>query len=338
MSGSEHDNARRNSLTQNGRRLSARLRNNQNGRRLSTDSITFALPTNNRTKTHAEEHHGVNSWRYKVLELLYSPPIEYALMGLLLTDVIVLFVELFLLAMFPSCDIVERDAISCCPSPSRFLAEDDSSHDFCEAGLEAAFDNPASCDSHKWRRVHVAENALFIMTLIILSLFFLELNICMVALKPRVFFRQFFFLIDYIVISFGLTLEVAFHLMGSATSQSLVGLLVTVRLWRFLRIGHGLVEVTHEVEEKQFGLLLAYTEELESLLEKNHIRLTASKSVRKLKHEKRGDILADIAKHHRSKHAHIKYFDERYDDDDDDDGAEDYLAQFEQSLDDLNKK
>ncbi|GAX29609.1 hypothetical protein FisN_2Hh168 [Fistulifera solaris] len=281
-----------------------------NSRRLSGKSITFSFPTNGQAQGHAEEHHGKDSWQHKVLVWLHSSKVEYTLMGLLLLDVLILFVELFLLALFPACDLVERDAISCCPSSGeehyRFLAEE--SHHYCPVGLEASMEYPAGCDDHKWSSVHMAEQALFILTAVILSIFFVELNITMIALTPSVFFRQFFFLADYIIISFGLALEVLLHFTSSATSQSLVGLLVTVRLWRFLRISHGLVEVTHEVAEKEFEELLAYTEELESVLRKNNIIISGSEKIQKIKHEGTGDgILSDIAKHHRSKHTYVTY-------------------------------
>lgn len=318
----DNDDENTNAVSKNGRRRSSRPRNRSSrSRQLSTGSLTFAVPTNTQARKHTKERHGTDSWQHKVLQWLHAPQVEYGLMGLLLMDVLILFIELFLLALFPACDIVERDAISCCASSGeenfRFLAED-SSHDFCPAGSQATFDYPAGCDSHKWHRVHTAEQALFIITAIILSLFFVELNITMIALTPSIFFRQFFFLADYIIISIGLALEILLHFMSSAASQSLAGLLVTVRLWRFLRISHGLIEVTHEVAEKEFEELLTYTEELEAVLQKNHIIVSQSKSIRKIKHERKGDVLTDIAKHHRSKHTYVKYLDERYDDEHED--------------------
>jgi hypothetical protein len=46
-----------------------------------------------------------------------------------------------------------------------------------------------------------------------------------------------------------------------------------VRIWRFVRIGHGIIEITNEVVHKDHEKLLLYTEELEELLQQHNIAL-----------------------------------------------------------------
>ena len=178
---------------------------------LSVRSMNFKIPTNQGAHDHAEQEHGKDSWRYKALHFLHSPKIQKLLMALLFADVIILFLELLFLATYPHCSIIERDAISCCPAAEEENAQHDENggeHDYCDAsGLSAAPDYPAACDEHKWQAVHTTEEVLFALTVTILCIFMVELNVSMVALTPQIFFRQFFFLLDYIIITVSLALE-----------------------------------------------------------------------------------------------------------------------------------
>jgi hypothetical protein len=276
------------------RNSAAKLLANNKGR-LSTRQMNFNMPTNLGTEQHVEEallsqrqgdDHVHNHWRKRALKFLHTPQVQTTLMVLLLLDVLILFVELFLLASYPDCTIIERDAISCCHileeeenALTRWLAatteeEDHAHHDVCDNDfLEADYESDAGCDPHKWSRVHTAETALFAMTITILSIFMIELNVEMIALRPAIFFRQFFFLLDYVIISVSLTLEIMFHTLSEDKIQSVVGLLVFVRIWRFVRIGHGIVEITNEMAHADHEKLVSYTEQLEELLQQHQIAL-----------------------------------------------------------------
>jgi hypothetical protein len=71
-------------------------------------------------------------------------------------------------------------------------------------------------------------------------------------------------------------LECVFYLKRDEIYQSLAGLLIIVRLWRFFRIGHGIVEVTHELAQEEYHKLEYYKDELEELLRSHDIPLPAS--------------------------------------------------------------
>lgn len=265
--------------------------------RLSVHSMNFAVPSNDGAQAHAHEHHGSDSWRYRLLKVLHSHPVQIGIFVILILDVLILFVELSLLAAYPSCQIVVRDAINCCPViPSvdgteqflegtnnegvqhadgavneghrrhfeRFLSESGGHEaEICAHGggfLEASPQNEAGCDPHKWSSVHAAETALFGVTMAILGLMFMELNLSMVALKPTIFFRQFFYAIDYFVVAVSLVLEATFKSLGDDYLQSLTGALIFFRIWRFVRIAHGIVTVTAEISHQQYESLLTYTE------------------------------------------------------------------------------
>lgn len=190
--------------------------------RLSVRSMNFGIPTNQGAHDHAKEEHGTRSWQYRALKFIHSENVQRLLMALLFLDVIILFVELLFLASYPHCSIIVRDAISCCPpateeaAADRFLESssegEEEHHNFCEASsssenLQAFPQYEAGCDEHKWSTVHTVEEVLFALTITILSIFFVELNVAMVALTPQIFFRQFFFMLDYIIITVSLVLE-----------------------------------------------------------------------------------------------------------------------------------
>jgi hypothetical protein len=84
-----------------------------------------------------------------------------------------------------------------------------------------------------------------------------------------------FFTLDYLIVTISIVLEVVFHAKTDEIYQSLAGLLVLVRLWRFFRIGHGIVEVTHELAQEEYHKLEYYKDELEALLRSHNIALPA---------------------------------------------------------------
>jgi hypothetical protein len=260
-------------------------------RRLSVGAMNFGIPTTQADQHHVNEYHESDKWRSRALHFLHSQRVQVFLMALLALDVIILFVEIFLLATYPTCHTVVRDAISCCPATDqqdaeRYLAGDEAHHeDLCVSGLEPVFEYEAGCDPHKWTRVHRAEEWLFGITITILSVFMLELTVSMLALTPQIFFRQFFYLMDFVIVAVSLSAELAFHFLDDDTIQSLVGLLVFVRIWRFVRIGHGIIEVTHQLSEKGQEELLEYTEELEKLLRENGIDIPDPERILKFKHD-----------------------------------------------------
>ena len=281
------------------------------GGRLSTKMMNFGIPTNQATHDHAYEEHGKDSWRFKTLQFIHSSKVQILLMALLFCDVIILFIELLFVAQYPHCSVIERDAISCCPASNatieseathvrrwmRFLEKSkEGEHDYCDLGHEA-LSYPATCDPHKWSGVHTAEDVLFAFTTAILSIFMIELTAAMVALTPQVFFRQFFFLLDFVIISVSLALEVFFHAMGDEIYQYVAGLLVIARIWRFVRIGHGIVELTNEMAHREYSDLLAYTEELQFRLKENNIPLPNLADY--VKKEQKESILSELERNHR---------------------------------------
>jgi hypothetical protein len=174
---------------------------------------------------------------------------------------------------------VTRDAISCCATDGaadvhgniRWL-EDDSHESFCQYPLVDT-DNPAGCNPHQWETVHNVEEALFIMTMTILSTFFVEISLLMLALTPCIFFRQFWYVLDFVIVAVSIALEAWFHVQKNDVAAALSGIVVLARCWRFVRVSHGLISATAEMTSLKYEEIVKLAEELERLLEEHEQKL-----------------------------------------------------------------
>jgi len=252
--------------------------------------INFGIPSRRAVTNLAVGNHGSNSWIIKAHNFFDQKWVQFTLIGLLLLDILIIFIELFLMSEYPSCRLVKRDCLACCPGSEnggnhtkRWLAESKSSeghgtddhHDYgiCNAttpGYELT--GISGCDSHKWAAVHVVEEVLFYCTISILVIFLIENLVEMAALGIRKFASQIFLVGDFSVVLISLVLEIVFHTMKSKF-QEVVELLVFFRLWRFVRIGHGLLEVSSEMTSKEYEPLFEYIEECEKKLKEQNISI-----------------------------------------------------------------
>ena len=280
------------------------------------NELNFIIPTIQIEKQHVEEKHGKNSWQNSVQEFLHQHWFQRFLMLLLFVDVVILFIEIFLSASYPTCNLIIRDCINCCPTittildtvaqaaattvaattttandeggaqeeddPTRLLlvqryleVDDEQQHgSFCDidgtGSYEENLDISSSCDPYKYENIHEIEGILFYMTITILSIFLIELNIQMIVIGPIIFLKQGFFTLDYIivVISFILEMSKKFLWEKEASEEvdgdmggddghdetimvaSMIEIIIFTRIWRFVRIGHGIAEITVELEHE----------------------------------------------------------------------------------------
>lgn len=180
-------------------------------------------------------------------------------------------------AFVPACSFVVRDAISCCPSDyhddtHRFLGGGGDYEEICKYPLVET-DNTAGCDSHKYEAVHIAHTVLFWMTVVILSTFAVELLSLIYLIGPKMFCSQPTYIVDFVVVISSLTLELIFKFSSKDTLAALPGILIVFRLWRFVRIGHGLVASTYEVQQHKIETAIDYIGELEEKLERCEVAL-----------------------------------------------------------------
>jgi len=111
------------------------------------------------------------------------------------------------------------------------------------------------------------------MTISILSIFLTELCVLIVVLGPRTFFHHFFYVLDLFVVTSSFVLEIIFFALDEEVLESLVGLIVIFRVWRFVRIGHGLVEATVEITSQKYESVKEERDQMKKLLEEHGIPL-----------------------------------------------------------------
>lgn len=234
---------------------------------------------------------GEHSWNLRCVHFFHQNKMQFFFIALLLIDVVVIFVELFIEAEFPRCELIRRDAVSCCDGASTSASGNSSGsgsgssadighssghHALCSGDLYQGFHYEEGsltpdCDEHKWETVHMAHVALFGTSVGILAVFEMELILLFVALDVQ-FFHNLLYVIDLFVVTSSLALELVLKVTSFG---DLAGLLILARLWRFMRVAHGMATVTHEAKEhdthaspskelaKNFEEAVAYIQELE---------------------------------------------------------------------------
>jgi hypothetical protein len=242
---------------------------------VTKDKVNFGIPSIVSIAAATANDHGHDSWKVKVHHFLSGQVVQYTLMGLLCLDVLIIFAEIFLKAEFPDCRVIKRDCLACCSesysendAALRLLAAESSGHGICEDGYETT--GQAACDDHNWEVVHTVENVLFYFTASILGIFLVENVTELVVLGFRRFFTQFFLVLDFFVVLVSLVLELVFHYNHSKFTE-VVGLIIFLRLWRFVRIGHAVAEVVSELTSKEYEPLIEYVKECEKILDEHTI-------------------------------------------------------------------
>mmetsp|Transcript_18135 Transcript_18135/g.22357 ORF Transcript_18135/g.22357 Transcript_18135/m.22357 type:complete len:403 (+) Transcript_18135:196-1404(+) len=91
--------------------------------------------------------------------------------------------------------------------------------------------------------VEQAEVALYGISIAILLVFDLEFFFLILALRD-LFFRNLPYLIDFIIVNISLVIEI--HFFKRTGAEGVAGLLIFIRVWRFVRIGHGVYSDAHE--------------------------------------------------------------------------------------------
>lgn len=90
-----------------------------------------------------------------------------------------------------------------------------------------------------------------------------------------VFFRHFWYTLDFFIVSVSLALEALFKSSSEDQLATYVGLLVLFRCWRFVRITHGLIEVTAELTSEKYEKVVKQAIELEDLMAKHEEKMAA---------------------------------------------------------------
>jgi hypothetical protein len=246
-----------------------------------TKQTSLGLPTSREEFFFAKEKHGADSdehdpWQIRLLAFLNSQGVQHFLIALLMLDVTILFMELAIDAFFPQCYIIESHAVSCCPSGadnphylaqafSRVLSNGDEHNELCEAPLVETI-HPVGCDDHANHAVRVAHDVLFSLTMIILVTFEIELLTMVYLIGVKKFFSRVFYVIDLFIVTVSLALEIVFRLLHNEIASDLVGILIFFRVWRFVRIGHGFIASTFELQEEKLEKWKEYAHDVEKIV------------------------------------------------------------------------
>jgi len=182
----------------------------------------------NRLRCFVDEKYEVNyvDYKYKseirstMIRWLHSRNTQFTLVGLLLFDVTLLFITVFLDAHFPTCKNILSD-LQC-------VSETDSS---VLAGAEV------DCSSSRPYGVKSTLGILYVASLMVLIIFEIEINLMIVTLGPLQWLRNISYIFDWSIITMSLVLEILLH---ETEDQSISGALIFARVWRLIRIGHGL--------------------------------------------------------------------------------------------------
>ena len=192
--------------------------------------------------------HGERSWQVRALTFVHSPLVEWTLSLLLVADLLINFFDLYYLEpRHPDCYVVVQNAIC-----------GDGSEPSCAEGEDSA-----------------AQSVLDASSIVITCIFMAENLILLAVLGVRQFFTNIFHAIDFFVVAFSLALTITFAMMGEQGLANIVGLLLLVRLWRFVSLGYGLMSAASKQSKKDVESLGKRIQELEALLKDHGVQSPA---------------------------------------------------------------
>jgi len=190
--------------------------------------------------------------RWRAFRFVSSRTVQIGLLCLLLTDVIALVVELVLDAEYPTCSSVQN--IGYC-GPTMVDTDKRAVWD----SMADANDTVPLCKVPP-AGIEGAHLALFIVSISILSLFLIEIGLTIYTLRFK-FFRNPLYVIDAMIVSASLAIEAwaesqpdeptsGSSTVNRSTVDSIADVLIFIRLWRFVRIAHGIYTVAHDEAER----------------------------------------------------------------------------------------
>jgi len=200
----------------------------------------------NYERNYVENKYGKDSSAVEFLDFVHGHGFQLFLGILLVIDVCVIVTELVLEAHKPQCHVIEEQCLCECA-------------DHTSMCLDGSVVEP-HCHHHpEW--VDKLHKALLGTSIAILSVFELELFSIFCVVRS-LFFHNFWYMLDLLIVTVSLVIEVLIYKHILVYEESEIGLLVFIRLWRFVRIGHGIYVDTHEFEHVKIERMEHEIEEL----------------------------------------------------------------------------
>mmetsp|Transcript_2238 Transcript_2238/g.5103 ORF Transcript_2238/g.5103 Transcript_2238/m.5103 type:complete len:307 (+) Transcript_2238:247-1167(+) len=166
-----------------------------------------------------EGHHG-DDWHHRLNRFLHHHKTHFVLNILLILDVLIIIIAIQLELAFLESEIKDLEHA-------------------CE------HDPPEHCPSHPGNQsLEEAAHILEYFSVAILCIFALD-NILLLVANGKNYFKNPLYVFDAVVVFLAIIFETA---LSDAVA---VGIIVVIRSWRFVRIGHGVYETTHHVEPIQ---------------------------------------------------------------------------------------
>ena len=210
----------------------------------SAPHLPYFVLSHQNENEYADKHYGPGTWQCRLLGFIHSHRVQATLLFLLGVEVIGLFASIFLNLEYPRCDIIEKSCIAVNAS-----------------SLEVNGACAAECIHHQF--VEDAELGLEILSLVVLSIFEIEL-LCLLLLLGRIFFYNVAYITDFLVVTVTIALIAS---VQTEVERNLSGLLIFTRVWRFVRVGHGIFTEAMEVREHSFETLEKQIEYLQEVVD-----------------------------------------------------------------------
>lgn len=231
----------------------------------SSSNFEALIDTENEIKR-VKDRYGETSWNLRVVDKLTSRKVQLCFSLMLMLDVCILAVELFINTQWPSCNILQKHAWSCCPALSaRRLGN--SGDDGCGENLVVRKDLEILCDTTDHKTVHVFSTICFAVGIFILSVFEFELFTLIFAMR-KLFCYNPLYVLDLLVVTLSLVAEGMLH--ASVIDFDAASIIILARAWRFFRVGHGLVVSVHERDVEKIAKLRRhggqYRETMQSIM------------------------------------------------------------------------
>ena len=104
---------------------------------------------------------GSDAWQSKLVKVLHANWLQQLLIVLLLLDVLIVFTELFLEGTYPACEIITRDATSCCPADGHMPLDAHHHRHLFDGADEVSPSLAAITGAHGHQRVRMLADLVF---------------------------------------------------------------------------------------------------------------------------------------------------------------------------------
>lgn len=217
--------------------------------------------------------YGEKHWRVSGYRFLHKHEVILALAALMVLDILFLIIDLVISANYPDCPMVLQNC-ECTANLSTFnlqtnpptLSPSSETHSEDNVCRRTCVEPPIATEQTKL--------AMTIGSIVILTIFVLELVVHITIIGIKHFLHDLFLVIDFVIVIVSIVLEaIVLHMELTknpeeevAIQATTVPLLIVSRGWRLLRIGHGAYKEAHDFYGERIETLEMENQELKQRL------------------------------------------------------------------------